>query len=376
MLAELYIFSIVIVAYGTFTTLALIGIGKLRRKTGAPLPSAGPFISIVISARNEEKYIRQCLEQFTKQNYPVSRFEVILVDDASEDNTLDIARAFLETQQLDYTLIRETEHRGKKHCLAHAIHLAKGAVIVTSDADMVFRYSTWLSSIAHYFDTYRPAMLIMPVDFEACKSWISSFQVLENTALTGITAGYAGLGKAFMCNGANLAFSKKAYQEAGGYDAHAHVSSGDDVFLMEAIKRQNPQSIHYLFSRELIARTVPQNNVEDLFRQRLRWASKTRHNPSMMNLFAGMIVLLANLLILALVVAMLKKSWIIPYLSIFVAAKFVFDFLLLFLASDFLGRVRYLVWFFPFECVYWLYAFVIGISSFFIKPSWKGKKTN
>ena len=178
-----------------------------------------------------------------------------------------------------------------------------------------------------------------------------------------------------MCNGANLAFRKSAYEEAGGYQSHAHIASGDDVFLLEDLKRKDPRRIHYLLSRELIAQTIPQPGIASLFRQRLRWASKTKHNPSALNLLAGLITMLANLLLLALVVAILKKSWILPYLSIFVAAKFVFDFLLLFLASDFLGRVRYLAWFLPFECVYWMYAFVIGISSFFIKPSWKGKKT-
>ena len=178
-----------------------------------------------------------------------------------------------------------------------------------------------------------------------------------------------------MCNGANLAFKKNAYESVNGYQSHAHISSGEDVFLLEAIKKINPTGIHYLFSRELIARTVPQAGLASLLNQRLRWASKTKHNSNGMNLFSGLIVVLANLLFVALFVAILKKSLIIPYLSIFITAKFVFDFLLLFLASDFLGRIRYLAWFLPFECIYWIYALVIGISSFFIKPSWKGKKT-
>lgn len=376
MLIELYIFSVVIVAYGTFTTLALIGIGKLRRQVPSATHLPSPFISIIISARNEEEQIEKCLGQFTKQTCPTSQFELILIDDASEDDTFSKAQAFLESSRLDYTLIRQREHYGKKHNIALGIGKAKGSVIVTSDADVVFRYSTWLDTIASYFKIYHPEMLVMPVDFEPDHRPTTVFQIVENTALTAITAGYTGLQKPFMCNGANLAFQKSAYEEAGGYRSHAHIASGDDVFLLEDIKKVNPKGIHYLFSRELIARTIPQPDIMALLRQRLRWTSKTKHNSSALNLLAGLIVMLANLLFLALVVAILKKSWIIPYLSIFVAAKFVFDFLLLFLASDFLGRIRYLGWFLPFESIYWIYAFVIGISSFFIKPSWKGKKTN
>lgn len=375
MLIELYIFSFVIVAYGTFTTLALVGIGKLRRRAAPDPHKPSPFISIIISARNEEKQIVRCLEQIAKQNYPVQQFELILIDDASEDSTYQKAERYLQTSGLDYTLIRETAHKGKKHQVARGIDLAKGSVIVTSDADVVFRYATWLSSIAGYFKTYHPQMLIMPVDFEAEGTWLSSFQVVENLALTAITAGYAGLQKPFLCNGANLAFRKSSYEAVNGYNSHRHLSSGEDVFLMEDLKKTDPHGIHYFLSRDLIARTVPQESLGGLLRQRVRWASKTKHNSNALNLFAGLIVMLSNLLFLALFVAILKKSWIIPYLSIFVAAKFVFDFLLLFLASDFLGRIRYLGWFVPFECLYWVYAFVIGISSFFMKPAWKGKKT-
>lgn len=374
MLVELYIFSFVIVAYGTFTTLALIGMGKLRRQVPSSPQVPAPFISIVMSMRNEEAHIVSCLEQFVKQSTPVSQFELILIDDASEDKSFSKAETFLKNTNIDFLLIRQQEHRGKKYNIAQGIQKAKGPVIVTSDADVVFRYSSWLATIGHYFKAYHPDMLVMPVDFKPDGKVLSTFQIVENMALTAITAGYTGLQKPFLCNGANLAFRKSAYEDAGGYQSHAHIASGDDVFLLEDLKRKDQRSIHYLLSRELIAHTLAQPDMASLFRQRLRWASKTKHNPSALNLLAGLIIMLANLLFLALVVAILKKSWIIPYLSIFVAAKFVFDFLLLFLASDFLGRVRYLAWFLPFECVYWMYAIVIGISSFFIKPSWKGKK--
>jgi len=376
MLIELYIFSFVIVAYGTFTTLALIGIGKLKRHIPIYKEKSSLFISIIISARNEEKNIERCLDQICKQTYSQNLFELILIDDASEDHTFEIAKNYLEQSKLHYQLIRQPEHCGKKYNIAQGISLAKGSVIITSDADVVFSFSTRLTVIANYFNLYSPNMLVMPVDFESDKKLISAFQIVENIALTAVTAGYTGIQKPFMCNGANLAFKKNAYMQVNGYDSHAHMSSGEDVFLMEDMKKINPSAIHYFFSRELIVKTIPQTNITSLFSQRLRWASKTKYNSSTLNRFSALIVLLSNLILFALFVAILKKSFIIPYLSIFAVAKFVFDFLLLFLASDFLGRIKYIWWLPLFECIYWIYAFSIGAASFFIKPTWKGKKIN
>lgn len=373
MLIELYIFAIVIVAYGTFTTLALVGIGKLKRHVPAARSIDPLFISIIISARNEEETIERCLEQIEKQSYAKTHFELILIDDASEDSTVAIAERSLKQSSLSYQLITQKEHKGKKYNIAEAIKLAKGSVIVTSDADVVFRYPTWLKLIADYFEAYAPDMLIMPVDFESDGKVITAFQIVENLALMAITAGYTGIQKPFMCNGANLAFKKSAFQKVNGYESHKHISSGEDVFLLEDLKKINASTIHYLFSRELIVKTISQKTVPALFKQRIRWAYKTRYNSSMLNMLSAFVVVCANLLFLALFVAILKKSFIIPYLSIFIAAKFVFDFLLLFLASDFLGRMRHMLWFLPFECIYWIYASIIGIASFFIKPTWKGK---
>ena len=375
MLIELYIFSFIIVAYGTFTTLALIGFGRLREKVKEN-STIDSYISIVMSARNEESCIEECLQQIIKQKFPKENFELIIIDDASEDNTYPIALKTLQKSDISYQLIKKETHQGKKRNLSEAIQKAKGSIIITSDADVVYRNPHWLLTIANYFKSYSPNMLIMPIDYESHKGFLEQFQLTENLALTAITAGYCGIQKPFMCNGANLAFTKHAYHIVNGYQSHLHISSGEDVFLMEDFKIMNPNSIHYGLIRELIAKTRALNTVESLFKQRVRWASKTKYNSNNINLFAGFIILAANLLFLALFVAILKKSVITPYLSIFVLTKFVFDFLLLFLASNFLGRTKQIWWLIPFECIYWLYALIVGTSSLFFKPNWKGKKIN
>lgn len=376
MLIELYIFAFVIIAYGTFTTLAIIGFNKLNRSFNRQKKSDSLFISIVVSARNEEKNIKEFLHEIIKQDFPKTRFELIFVDDNSTDHTYLKAKEVLEQSGLNYQLIKQENHQGKKKNLAHAIDIAKGQIIITTDADVVYRHFSWLTTISDYFNACSPNILIMPVDFNSQNDLLSTFQIIENVALTAITAGYSGIQKPFMCNGANLAFTKHAFQAVNGYQAHLSVSSGEDVFLMEAVKKQDPSSVHYILQRELIVKTTPASSLTSLINQRIRWASKIKINSNPLNTFAGFIILMANLIFLALLVAILKKSFIIPYLSIFALAKFVFDFLLLFLASDYLGRIKYIWWLIPFECLYWIYALLIGITSLFYKPYWKGKKIN
>lgn len=372
---ELFIFSLVIVAYGTFTTLAIIGLGKLKHVPVLPkynLPRE--FISIIISARNEEKNIKDCILQIIKQNYPKEDFELIMIDDASTDNTFEFAKQILDESSLNYQLIKQVEHQGKKKNIAQAIEASKGSIIITSDADVSYRNPNWLITISNYFWTHDPNLLIMPVDFVTQRGILPAFQIIENIALTGITAGYTGTNKPFMCNGANLAFKKSVYTSVNGYNSHMHISSGEDVFLLEDIKKLPKSSIHYFLSRALIVKTKPQTDLKDFFSQRVRWAYKAKYNSNGLNMLAGIIILLANLIFIALFVAILKKSVFTPYLSIFAIAKLLFDFLLLFLASVFLGRVKYIWWLIPFECIYWLYALTIGTASLFLKPYWKGKK--
>ena len=376
MIFELYIFAVIIILYGLFITLAIYGFNKHQRIDVRQTQDNYTSISIVLSARNEEKNIKACLEQLMAQEYPKTSFETILIDDASEDETFKLASNILSQSNIKHQVIRQNEHTGKKINLTKAIHLATGDIIVTTDADVIYRNVFWLKAIHLYFVKYQPAMLIMPIDYTTHHQVLSTFQIVENIAISGITAGYTGINMAFMCSGANLAFKKHAFIDANGYQSHLDISSGEDVFLLEDIKNKKSANIMYGFDRHLIVKTLPEINLRNFLEQRIRWAYKAKYNKNQLNLFGGFIIIAANLLVLALIVAIIKQSAIIPYLSIFVATKFVFDFLLLFLASNFLNKVKYLMWLIPFECVYWIYALVIGVASLIYKPYWKGIKTS
>lgn len=377
---ELILFAIVTFCYGIFTTIAVIGIARLQQfshyKTVNNLGPTRNFISIVVSCRNEEANIIEFIEQLNNQSFSKLHFELIIIDDFSEDHTYEMARKALISTEIKHQVLKTEKQNGKKSNLSKAIDLASGNIIITTDADVCFRFSNWLQTINDYFELHRPALLIMPVDFMNNGNLLAKFQIIENIALTATTAGYCGNNLAFLCNGANLAFTKKAYEEAGGYQSHLTISSGEDIFLMEDIKKKHPFGIHYGLNRELIVKTKAQNTLNGFFNQRVRWAYKAKFNKNPLNFLTAFIILGANLLFPALFISFLHQSILSPYLAIFVMIKLLFDFLLLFLASIFLGRAKFLFWLIPFELMYWFYALIIGISSIFWKPYWKGKKVN
>ena len=369
------IFGIIIIVYGFVITLAMIGWGRLLYFRADRRHAPDTRVSVVIAAKNESANIEACLREITRQYYPKHLMEIIVVDDASDDDTYEALVSFASQATVHMRVIRQQAHAGKKRCLSAGIEASNGTLIVTSDADMFGRSDYWLHTIVNYYEINRPKLMILPLSFGTGHSLLARFQILENIALTGITAGYAGIQSPFLCNGANLAFEKEAFHAVGGYEAHVEIASGEDVFLLEDIKkRYSAKAIHYVFSREAVARTYMMKTLEAFFHQRLRWAYKAKYNSNKINPFIGFIVVAANLIFPALIVGILQKSALIYYLSIFMAAKAVFDFLLLFLASDFLGIRYMLIFLLPFECIYWIYATVIGLSSMILKPTWKNRK--
>lgn len=374
----LLIFAIITILYGCFTTLALIGFVILRKKQPLLNLSTKPqnYFSIITSFKNEKDNVIEFIKQIENQNFPKDAFELIIIDDNSIDNTLELLNDTLKKSSINCRIIQQRKHVGKKKNISLGIQEAKGNIIITTDADVIERNKNWLLRISEYFSKDSCDMLIMPIDYINSNHIITQFQIIENVALTAINIGYTSIKQAFMCNGANLAFTKKAYESVNGYQSHLTISSGEDVLLLEDIKKQKSSQIIYGYHPELIVRTSPITNLSDFISQRVRWAYKAKFNPNKLNLLFGLLIMASNMIFLALAVAIIKQSSTIGYLSIFAACKFIFDFLLLLLASDFLKRNSKLIWLIPFECIYWAYSFLIGGLSIFWKPKWKGNKIN
>ncbi|MEM6361470.1 MAG: glycosyltransferase [Bacteroidota bacterium] len=268
---------------------------KLTQKTSPKVESKPKLrYSIIIPARNETDTIERVISAIKRNEFPRSNYEVILVDDHSEDDTYEKAQQFGN----DIICVRLQENSGKKAALATGIDIAQGDVIITTDADCIVS-GKWLSSIANFFEGGEVKLLSGAVGFNPLPKIFDKLQAIEFSSLVGVGASSIYLRKPGMCNGANLAFLKAAYKEVGGYSDNLDIASGDDEFLMHKIANYDPHSIYFNINPDGVVYTNAQSNLNHFIQQRKRWASKwTRYKDWRQSLLAVFIGL-SNVAVLA-----------------------------------------------------------------------------
>ena len=203
-------------------------------------------VSVVISLRNEERNIKDLLNNLQNQLYPEDYLQFILVNDHSTDKTLDL----LQPYQADNLIVIDMPSGdfGKKNAISKAVEIANGEIILITDADCSFS-SEWINIMVSYFNHEKIKLVSGPVDYHWKKGFFQDLQALEFISLIGSGAGAIGSGNAIFCNGANMAFRKEVFLEVNAYNND--IVSGDDVFLLHSIKRRYPYGI--VFAKDLNA---------------------------------------------------------------------------------------------------------------------------
>ena len=330
--------------------------------------------SIVIPARNEALNIKACLDSILAQDYPTQFFEVIVIDDFSEDDTVFIVKAISHDHPnvrllslADYFKPSEM-NSFKKMAIEKAVSQAKGKWIVTTDADCIVPVK-WLSLYNAYIQKENPVFVAAPVMFIKESGVLNEFQVLDFLALQGITAAAVGAGKHSMSNGANLAFEKSAFIAVGGYQGVDQIASGDDMFLMHKMKVTLSNRIGYLFNPGAIVLTKAMSNWKDFIMQRIRWSSKARYYDDNSIFWVLLLVYLYNLSIVLLLLTGEYRSLLIT-----IAFKTFFEMFFLEPVTQFFkmpGQLRYFPLYQPIHIVYTLVAGLFGQVKTY---TWKGRQ--
>lgn len=120
----------------------LFGIVFGKKMNSIPLITDYPGISIIISAYNEESVVKARIENIAAIHYPKDSYEVIFIDDCSDDNTLQIARSVFGTTGISFTIISNQQRMGTNKSYNKAFPCAKHPIIVTTDADVFFNPET------------------------------------------------------------------------------------------------------------------------------------------------------------------------------------------------------------------------------------------
>jgi cellulose synthase/poly-beta-1,6-N-acetylglucosamine synthase-like glycosyltransferase len=348
-----------------------------------PVPSQQTKISIIIPARDEEKNIGPLLQALEEQTYPREFFEIIVVDDHSTDSTASVVQQFSTVKLIQ--LKEDGINSYKKKAIETAIAAATGELIVTTDADCL-PSQNWLKTIAAFKEEKGSVFIAAPVVItpalppypsplrgEGSNSLLSIFQQLDFMVLQGVTGAAVHKKQLSMCNGANLAYEKKVFNEVNGFTGIDNIASGDDMLLMHKIASQYPDKVHYLGSKEAIVSTQPMKTWKAFFNQRIRWASKARHYGDKKIITVLLLVYLFNLSFLTLLVAgcWFPQYWI--WLIGLWFAKTIIEFPFVYSVSSFFNKQFLMRYFFFFQPLHIFYTIVSGLFGQFGKYEWKGR---
>jgi cellulose synthase/poly-beta-1,6-N-acetylglucosamine synthase-like glycosyltransferase len=328
-------------------------------------------ISVIIPARNEEKNLGALLEALQDQTYPKELCEIIVIDDHSEDRTAEIVKKFTTVKLLSSPGNVLNSH--KKKAIETGINQASGQLIVATDADCL-PPASWLETIAAFKVKKQSVFVAAPVYINCSSSPVQIFQAMDFMVLQGITGAVVSKNNMSMCNGANLAYEKKVFDEVAGFTGVDHIASGDDMLLMHKIWKKYPGRVHYLKSEQAIVSTQPVKSWKEFFSQRIRWASKARKYDDKRILPVLVLVYLFNLSFFVLAVAgFWNNGYWIAVLALWVLKTLVELPFFISLAVFFNNRWS-VKWFFFFQPLHILYTVISGLFGQSGSYEWKGRK--
>ena len=376
-----FIFLFLLIVYAVLIDYYRRAWNKLPTFTGADL-SPRTTISLIIAVRNEENNIKPLLDSLCLQSYPSALTEFIIVDDHSEDNTWNLLKNY-PTVNRRFSFIQLADHLNKedsivshkKKAIETGISQAMGTLIVTTDADCLF-HADWLLTIARFYETHSAKFIAAPVKIASNRSLLSIFQTLDFLTLQGITGASVYKRIHSMCNGANLAYEKAAFNEVGGFSGIDNLPSGDDMLLMHKIYKKYPQQVFYLKHESAIVSTTPVSSWKSFFHQRIRWASKADSYDDKRIFWVLLLVYGINLFFLALgVAAFFHTTWGF-FLLLFLLAKVLIEFPFVNTVASFFRQRMLLNYFILMQPLHILYTIIAGWLGKFGSFEWKGRRTN
>lgn len=361
---------ILLALYGV---MILVSSSRLRisKSLGGSKDAREP-ISVVVAMRNEAQHADRFLRSIHAQDYPSDLFEVIVVDDHSEDDTVEIVKRF-SSSGVHLLELQPGEGQGKKAAISKGISYARHENIVVTDADCVF-HPNWLRSMVACRKKKDAVMVVAPVMLIEKKTAFNVFQTLDFIALQGMTMVGVKTGMLNMCNGANLMYKRAVFIQVNGFEGIDHVATGDDMLLMEKIREAFPGKISYCFEKEAIVETASPETISAFMQQRIRWAGKSTVYKSTAIKALLLLVYLTNLMLCSLLVAsFFYIKFLVPWLAL-TCSKTIVELPFMYRTANFFNRKKLLWYFLPMQPLHHIYIVIAGLFGLAGKVDWKGRR--
>jgi cellulose synthase/poly-beta-1,6-N-acetylglucosamine synthase-like glycosyltransferase len=227
-----------------------------------------PFISILIAARDEEKNLGNCLESILAVDYPADRFEVLIGNDDSDDQTGEVADAFSirYPQVKSYTIVKHSiQGNGKANVLAQLANKAKGEFLFITDADIKVSNAWFKSMLLGMADDVA---LVTGTSVVVGTNLLAYMQQIDWLFATGMLKVVSDLGVPVTTMGNNMVIRKTAYDDIGGFAA-LPFSVTEDLELFNHLKEKH--ATVNLFNPGVLNQSKPEKSLLELLNQRKRW---------------------------------------------------------------------------------------------------------
>ncbi len=345
---------------------ALILLSFLFRKRNKKIKNEEAFenLSVVVAFRNEERNLLDLLEALINQSLSKEKFEVILVDDYSEDQSFELANEVTKTIS-NFKVIKNKYRQGKKNALRTGIEEAKNQILIFTDADCI-PHKEWLKLIQKNYDP-RTDIVYGFSPFQVGKSFVNKLCRYENFFTSILITSFHNIELPYMTFGRNLSYRKSLFERLGGYrEIEKSISGDDDLFFQLAIK--NGAKSKLILEPESIVFTKCEDNFFEYLRRKVRHISASKYYSPEIKISLGLIYF-SNILF---------NIFLIP--SILSLDIFLITFILLnwiIKASMFLKfqnelKLNYPIYLIPlYDFIYFLLLILIGIRSRFRVVRWK-----
>ena len=238
-----------------------------------------PALTVVLPVRNEADTLPRLLADLAAQSqWPA---EVIIINDASEDDTLDAMKA---AGPFPFPLrILANPGAGKKAGLSFGIREARTEWVVGIDADARIgteALTAVAKGLAQQGGSWDMALLPLRIARQsqgAPEDLLTRLQALDFAAMQGWAVAAVLRGRPAMASGGGWVWRRNAFPHD---QLRPELPSGDDVFSLAAlIERGDGHRVGWLADRRAMVSAGPMDTLGTLFDQRIRWGAKSRRYP-------------------------------------------------------------------------------------------------
>lgn len=269
--------------------------------------------SIIVPAYNEGGTISDCLNSLLAQNYPVDKYEIIIVNDGSIDNTEDIVRDFAEEHS--HVVLVSKDNGGKGSAQNFGLKYAKGNLVLITDADTIVP-SKWIITMT---EELHEAHVVVGGCYLYLPAKASILEKIQNAQYL-ISFKYGGF-KGVPRSGGNIGFKKAVANNLNGFNEAIRSTTADFV------RRAQAKGYAIGFNPSIAVQTRGISKFTEFIKQKLRWREyplsilRGKAKPSKPDIIGigythGLSLLLFAFVITA-IVLLDFRYFLIPFISIF-----------------------------------------------------------